>query len=114
MPFTIGKCNLFRIKHITLLEGERFLRKKHKMELKTKCIIFSKKKNTIRRKHFGFYQVLGGKIYLRTSNNIQGNSMGEDFLAVTLYLQRKLLFFFLFMALNFAFTLNSVLIFFFF
>ena len=28
MPSTIGKCKLFRIKHITLLEGEKFLRNK--------------------------------------------------------------------------------------
>ena len=31
MPFTIGKCKLFRIKHTTLLEGETFLRNKHKI-----------------------------------------------------------------------------------
>ena len=30
MPFTIGKCKLFRIEHTTLLEGKTFLRKKHK------------------------------------------------------------------------------------
>ena len=31
MPSTIGKCKLFRIKHTTLLEGETFLRNKHKI-----------------------------------------------------------------------------------
>ena len=31
MASTIGKCKLFRIKHITLLEGETFLRNKHKI-----------------------------------------------------------------------------------
>ena len=31
MPSTIGKCNLFRIKHTTLLEGETFLRNQHKI-----------------------------------------------------------------------------------
>ena len=31
IPFTIGKCKLFRIKHTTLLEGETFLRKKYKI-----------------------------------------------------------------------------------
>ena len=64
MPSTIGKCNLFIIKHIALLEGVTFLRNKHKIELKIKCIIFVRKENTITRKHFGAFQVLGGKIYL--------------------------------------------------
>ena len=32
MRFPIGKCELFRIKHATLLEGETFLRNKHKIE----------------------------------------------------------------------------------
>ena len=31
MPSTIGKCKLFRIKYITLLEGETFLRNKQKI-----------------------------------------------------------------------------------
>ena len=31
MPFTIDKCELFRIKHSTLLEGETFLRNKHEI-----------------------------------------------------------------------------------
>ena len=31
MPSIIGKCKLFRIKHTTLLEGETFLRNKHKI-----------------------------------------------------------------------------------
>ena len=38
MPSTIGKCKLFRIKHITLLEGKTFLRNKHKTAFfKIKC-----------------------------------------------------------------------------
>ena len=32
MPSTIGKCELFRIKHITLLEGEIFVRNKRKIK----------------------------------------------------------------------------------
>ena len=33
MPPTIGKCKLFETKHTTLLEGETFLRNKHKIAL---------------------------------------------------------------------------------
>ena len=48
MPSTIGKCKLFRIKHITLLEGETFLRNKHEIEFfKIKCTFFGRKENTI-------------------------------------------------------------------
>ena len=31
MPSSIGKCELFSIKHTILLEGEIFLRNKHKV-----------------------------------------------------------------------------------
>ena len=49
MPSTIGKCKLFRIKHITLLEGETFLRKKHEIAFfEIKCTYFGRKENTIR------------------------------------------------------------------
>ena len=48
MPFTIGKCKLFRIKHITLLEGETFLRNKHNIAFfEIKCTFFGRKENTI-------------------------------------------------------------------
>ena len=48
MPSTIGKCKLFRIKHITVLEGETFLRNKHKTDFfGIKCIFFGRKENTI-------------------------------------------------------------------
>ena len=49
MPCTIGKCKLFRIKHITLLEGETFLRNKHEIAFfEIKCTFFGRKENTIR------------------------------------------------------------------
>ena len=49
MPSTIGKCKLFRIKHITLLEGEAFLRNKHKIAFfEIKCTLFGRKENTIK------------------------------------------------------------------
>ena len=45
---TIGKCKLFRIKHITLLEGETFLRNKHEIAFfERKCTFFGRKENTI-------------------------------------------------------------------
>ena len=48
MSSTIGKCNLFRIKHITLLEGETFLRNKHEIAIfEIKCTLFGRKENTI-------------------------------------------------------------------
>ena len=48
MPFTIGKCKLFRIKHIILLEGETFLRNKHEIAVfEIKCTFFGRKENTI-------------------------------------------------------------------
>ena len=48
MPSTIEKCKLFRIKHITLLEGETFLRNKHEIAFfEIKCTIFGRKENTI-------------------------------------------------------------------
>ena len=52
MPSTIGKCKLFRIKHITLLEGETFLRNKHEIGFfDIKCTFFGRKENTIRLCH---------------------------------------------------------------
>ena len=49
MPSTIGKCK-FRIKHTVLLEGEIYLRNKHKIAFffKLKCTFFGRKENTIR------------------------------------------------------------------
>ena len=48
MPSTIKKCKLFRIKHTTILEGETFLRNKHKTEFfEIKCTFFGRKENTI-------------------------------------------------------------------
>ena len=48
MPSTIGKCKLFRIKHITRLEGETFLRNKHEIAFfEIKCTFFGRKENTI-------------------------------------------------------------------
>ena len=48
MPSTIGKCKLFRIKHITILEGETFLRNKHEIAFfEIKCTFFGRKENTI-------------------------------------------------------------------
>ena len=39
MPSTIEKCKLIRIKHITILEGETFLRNIHEIEfLEIKCM----------------------------------------------------------------------------
>ena len=49
MPSTIGKCKLFRIKQITFLEGETFLRNKHEFAFfEIKCTVFGRKENTIR------------------------------------------------------------------
>ena len=51
MPSTIGKCKLFKIKHITLLEGETFLRNKHEIAFyEIKCTFFGRKENTISQK----------------------------------------------------------------
>ena len=48
MPSTIGKCKLFRIKHINLLEGETFSRNKHEIAFfEIKCTFFGRKENTI-------------------------------------------------------------------
>ena len=48
MPSTIGKCKLFRIKRITVLEGETFLRNKHDIAFfEIKCTFFGRKENTI-------------------------------------------------------------------
>ena len=49
MPSTIGKCKLFRIKHIALLEGETFLRNKHEIAFfEIKYTFFGRKENTIK------------------------------------------------------------------
>ena len=49
MPSTTGKGKLFRIKHITLLEGETFLRNKHEIVFfEVKCTFFGRKENTIK------------------------------------------------------------------
>ena len=49
MPSIIGKCKLFRIKHIALLEGETFLRNKHEIAFfEIKCTFFGRKENTIK------------------------------------------------------------------
>ena len=48
MPSTIGKCKLFRIKHITLLESETFLRNKHDIAFfEINGTFFGRKENTI-------------------------------------------------------------------
>ena len=48
MPSTIGKSKLFRIKHITFLEGETFLRNKHEIAFfEIKCTVFGRKENTL-------------------------------------------------------------------
>ena len=48
MPSTIGKCKLFRIKHITLLEGETVLTNKREIAFFViKCTFFGRKENTI-------------------------------------------------------------------
>ena len=57
MLCTIGKCKLFRIKHINLLEGETFLRNKHEISFfEIKCTFFGRKENTIR--NLGIFSVL--------------------------------------------------------
>ena len=48
MPSTIGKCKLFRIKHVTLLVGETFLRNQHEIAFfDIKYTFFGRKENTI-------------------------------------------------------------------
>ena len=55
MPSTIGKCKLFSRKHITLLEGETFLRKKHEIVVfEIKCTLIGRKENTITIKSYAF------------------------------------------------------------
>ena len=47
-PPPLESAKLFRIKHTTLLEGETFLRNKHKTEFfEIKCTFFGRKENTI-------------------------------------------------------------------
>ena len=44
----LGMCKLFKIKHITLLEGATFLRNKQKIAFfLVKCTFFGSKENTI-------------------------------------------------------------------
>ena len=48
MPSAIETCKLFRIKYITLLEGETFLRNKHEITFfEIECTFFGRKENTI-------------------------------------------------------------------
>ena len=48
MPYTIGKCKLFRIKYTTLLEGGTFLKNKHKIAFfEIKCTFFGREENAI-------------------------------------------------------------------
>ena len=48
MPSTIGNFELFTIKHTILLEGETFLRNKHKTAFfEIKCTFFGRKENTV-------------------------------------------------------------------
>ena len=55
-PPPIGKCKLFRIKHITLLHGEIFLRNKHEIAVfEKKCTFFGRKENTISKRNFLIY-----------------------------------------------------------
>ena len=44
MPSNIGKCELFRLKHTTLLEGEIFFRNKRKIFLNKMHIFLQKRK----------------------------------------------------------------------
>ena len=47
MPSTTGNCKLFRINHTTRLEGETFLRNKHKiLFFEIKCTFCGRKENT--------------------------------------------------------------------
>ena len=49
MPSTIENCKSFRIKRTTVLEGETFLRNKHKTEFfEIKCTYCGRKENTIK------------------------------------------------------------------
>ena len=70
MPSTIGKCKFVRIKHTTLLEGETFLRNKHKIAFffKIKCtflVEFAVLKNNIREAF--------GEIQLHSIDNVLKN-----------------------------------------
>ena len=47
MPSTIGKRKLFRIKHTTVLEGETFLRNKHKTEFFESAHFLAEKKTPL-------------------------------------------------------------------
>ena len=53
--YDIDKCELFRIKRTTLLEGETFLRYKHKIAFfKINCTFFYRKENNISIKQIKF------------------------------------------------------------
>ena len=68
MPSAIEMWKLFRIKHTTLLEGETFLRNKHKIAFfEIKCTFFGRKENTIRIKHI---TLLEGETFLRNKHKI--------------------------------------------
>ena len=49
MPSTIGKCELFGIKHTTLLEGETFLRNKLKIAFFLNANFLIEKKTPLER-----------------------------------------------------------------
>ena len=54
MPSIIGKCKLFRIKHIIVLEGDTFLTYKHKTAFfEIKYTFFGRKENVIIQLQYG-------------------------------------------------------------
>ena len=76
MPSTIGKCKLFRIKHVTLLEGETFLRNKHDIAFfEIKCTFFGRKENTI---SFCSNPVIA-TIFILESSVIDEKELGNSF-----------------------------------
>ena len=77
MPSTIGKCKLFRIRHITLLEGETFLRNKHEIAFfEINRTFFGRKENTISISHSEFRNL---KSLPRSFGVKQGNISGRLF-----------------------------------
>ena len=80
MPSTIYKCELFTIKHNTLLEGKTFLRYKHKITLfKIKRTFFGRKENTI--------NLL--RIFMIFSETYKADNINRIFLSTTLLMQCK-------------------------
>ena len=78
MPSTIGKCKLFRIKHITLLEGEIFLRNKHDIAFfAIKCTFFGRKENTIN--NFLVRNLLPSYLFLILQSNCITQSNADEF-----------------------------------